>query len=125
MAFMVSPKGARRWTVLDGTALGSLCPALPNLSVNCGWGWSYCLHITGEDPPLLEVGRRVLRAGCTKGQLYVGRACMLGCFPKGKALLSPFEVVCFLLCLVPCSQLGSWPCIWDLAYGFQEVKAIS
>lgn len=68
----------------------------------------------------MEVGRKVLRAvqrGSRRWDVYV----MLGCFPKeGEALLSLFEVLCFLLCLVPCSQCGSCPCVGDSGSGFRR-----
>lgn len=64
----------------------------------------------------MEMGRKVLKVGCTRGQLYM-HMMMLGFFPKGEALLSLFVVLYFMSCLVPCSQLGSWPYLWDLGSG--------
>lgn len=47
----------------------------------------------------------------------------LWCFPKeGEALPTCFEVVCFLLPLVPCSLLGSWPCVWDSGSGLRRCE---
>ena len=123
MVFVVSPKGTGGWLVLYGTVLGSLCPALPNLTVKRGWGWSSLLCIMEEGPRCLELGwrwaGRCSELAAQRGSRVWELPAMLGCCPKdGEAVLSLCEVVYFLLCLVPCSQLGSWPCLWDLGSGF-------
>lgn len=79
-----------------------------------------------EGPPLLEVGRKVLRAGCTKGQPYVGRACHAWVFPKRRRG-SPEPLRGGVFLVVSCSVLSAWFLALYMGFGirFQEVKAIS
>lgn len=112
-----SPKGASHCVLLGGAVLDFPCPALPNL-------WMGMVL-----PPLHHEGGSPALGGGQDGAwswlLYTGCVCHACVIPKRRCSPEPLWVMYFFLCFVPCSQLGSWPCLWDLGSSFQEVKAIT
>lgn len=129
MVSVVSPKGASRWMVLDGTVLGSLCPALLNLSVNGGWRWSRLLYIMEEGAPFLQLGwrwaGRCSEPAAQRSSHTWDVRSMLGCFPNEReALPSLFEVVYFLSwSMLPAWFLGYviWVYGIFLVYGIRDL----